>query len=42
MFGALAIGFAQITKPSGITQGLPRDSQSRRAERRNARRLRKS
>jgi len=42
MVGGLAIGFAQITKPSSAAQGQPRDSRSRRAERRNARRLRRA
>jgi len=26
MFGGLAIGFAQISKPSAIARGLPRDA----------------
>ena len=26
MFGGIAIGIAELTKPSGVAQGLPRDS----------------
>lgn len=30
MFGGLAVGFAELAKPSHIAQGLPRDSSKRR------------
>ncbi len=39
MFGGLAIGFAELAKPSGVAQGLPRDSNARR-RRKNVRRPR--
>ncbi len=33
MFGGLAIGFAELTKPSGVAKGLPRDSAERKRRR---------
>jgi hypothetical protein len=33
MFGAIAIGIAELTKPSGVAQGLPRDSSEKRRRR---------
>jgi hypothetical protein len=41
MLGGLAVGFAQMTKPSPTAQGLPRDGRSRREARRRLRRLRR-
>ena len=37
MFGGLAIGFAELAKPSRIAQGLPRDD-PKRSRRRGLRR----
>jgi len=37
MFGGLAIGFAELTKPSRVAQGLPRDD-AKRLRRRGPRR----
>ena len=37
MFGGLAIGFAELVKPSRIAQGLPRDD-AKRYRRRGLRR----
>jgi hypothetical protein len=38
MFGGLAIGFAELAKPSRIAQGLPRDDAKRYRRRRGLRR----
>jgi hypothetical protein len=40
MFGGLAIGFAQLAKPSRVAQGLPRDASKRSRPRRPRRRPR--
>jgi hypothetical protein len=40
MFGGLAIGFAHLTQPGRVAQGLPRDSADRRTRRRLRRRPR--
>ena len=40
MFGGLAIGFAELTKPSRVAQGLPRDD-AKRLRRRALRRRRR-
>ncbi len=33
MFGGLAIGFAELIRPKGLAQGVPRDSGKRRRRR---------